>query len=74
MGDRPSAPRMRSATFSSGTQSTGAGGRGTGPSTGRKKPMPTAELPPEAPKPDASQADIKKFIFDNNVCFFHARG
>ena len=36
--------------------------------------MPEAELPPEAPKPDASESAIKQFILDNSVCFYHARG
>ena len=35
--------------------------------------MPKAELPPEAPKPDTSKSDIKQFILDNSVCFYHAR-
>ena len=49
------------------------GGRGRA-STGREKAMPKAELPPEAPKPDASESAIKQFILDNRVCFYHARG
>ena len=36
--------------------------------------LPPAELPPEAPKPDASESAIKQFILDNSVCFYHARG
>ena len=36
--------------------------------------MPKAELPPEAPKPDASESAIKQFILDNSVCFYHTRG
>ena len=36
--------------------------------------MSKAELPPEAPKPDASESAIKQFILDNSVCFYHARG
>ena len=36
--------------------------------------MPKAELPPEAPKPDASEPAIKHFILDNSDCFYHAWG
>ena len=35
--------------------------------------MPKAELPPEAPKPDASESAIKHFILNNSVYFYHAR-
>ena len=72
MGDRPHAPRL---SMSQGTFFPGAppsGGRGRA-STGRKA-MPKAELPPEAPRPDASGSAIKQFIIDNSVCFYHARG
>ena len=73
MDDRPHAPRL---SKSPGTFSPGAPpseGRGCA-STGREKAMPKAELPPEAPKPDASESAIKQFSLDNSVCFFHARG
>ena len=36
--------------------------------------MPKVELPPEAPKPYASESAIKQFILNNSVCFYHARG
>ena len=72
MGDRPHAPRLSKTpgTFSQGAPSSGGRGRA---STGRKA-MPKAELPPEAPRPDASESAIKQFIIDNSVCFYHARG
>ena len=36
--------------------------------------MPKAEIPPEAPKPDASESATKQFILDNSICFYHGRG
>ena len=51
--DRPHTPRLSKTpgTFSRGALPSGGRGRA---STGRENTMPKAELPPEAPKPDAS--------------------
>ena len=73
MDDRVHAPWLSKTpgTFYPGAPPSGGRGRA---STGREKAMPKAELPPEAPKPDASESSIKQFILDNSVCFYHARG
>ena len=73
MDDRPHSPRPSKTpgTFSLGAPPSGSRGRA---STGRGKAMPKVELPPEAPKPDASESAIKQFILDNSVCFYLARG
>ena len=73
MGDSPHAPRLSKTpgTFSPGAPPSRGRGRD---STGREKAMPKAELPPETPKPDASESAIKQFILDNSACFYHARG
>ncbi|CAB1113987.1 unnamed protein product [Ectocarpus sp. CCAP 1310/34] len=68
--DRPNAPRLseRQGTFSPGTRSTG------NRSQGRKRAMPKAELPLDAPKPDSAPEEIKRYIFSKGVCISHARG
>ena len=55
--DRPHAPRLSKTpgTFSPGAPPSGGRGRA---STGREKALPKAELPPEAPKPDASESAV----------------
>lgn len=35
---------------------------------------PTGQLPPEAPRPDGLEDDIRQYIISQGVCFYHARG
>lgn len=74
-GDRSNTSRTREKQV---TFSTGVPGNNNTANTGRKgrrAPRPLrGELPHDAPRPNALEEDIKRYIMVNKTCFYHARG